>query len=113
MADKFKAALATLAGGSLPYLLAMCFAMQLIYLILNSVPEVGQLLVELLRMDTEALARQVELTKERKADPPDPSWPEFTYRVLNTSTTQTLFQMNLKRTFGLSGARSRLCERLR
>jgi oxygen-dependent protoporphyrinogen oxidase len=25
------------------------------------------------------LARQVELTKERKADPPDPKWPEFDY----------------------------------
>ena len=25
------------------------------------------------------LARQVELTKERKANPPDPSWPEFEY----------------------------------
>ena len=25
------------------------------------------------------LARQVELAKERKADPPDPSWPEFEY----------------------------------
>jgi len=25
------------------------------------------------------LARQVELTKERKADPPDPSWPAFEY----------------------------------
>ena len=25
------------------------------------------------------LARQVELTKERKADPPDPAWPEFEY----------------------------------
>ena len=25
------------------------------------------------------LARQVELTKERKAAPPDPAWPEFEY----------------------------------
>lgn len=25
------------------------------------------------------LARQVQLTKERKADPPDPAWPEFEY----------------------------------
>merc|ERR1719356_1963361 len=25
------------------------------------------------------LKRQVELTKERKADPPDPAWPEFEY----------------------------------
>ena len=25
------------------------------------------------------LARQIELTKERKADPPDPAWPEFDY----------------------------------
>lgn len=25
------------------------------------------------------LARQVELTKERKADPPDPSWVDFEY----------------------------------
>jgi oxygen-dependent protoporphyrinogen oxidase len=25
------------------------------------------------------LKRQIELTKERKADPPDPAWPKFDY----------------------------------